>query len=211
MTFWHNRWLTQEIGWHQIIYNDLLVKYWPTINIVEGGNVFVPLCGKSHDMFWLAEQGYIITGIEMVEQAIQAFFEENELEFNISEINKQIAYSSPPFTIFKGNLFDLESNTIQADAWYDRAAMIAIHPSTRMDYVNQIYQQTKSGAIGLLITFSYPQGQIEGPPFALHDEDVESLFSDRFEIECLEKVYVEDDDELGLANVTSSVFKIIRN
>ena len=70
MDFWHRRLQSQEIGWHRKIYNDLLVKHWPKINAVERSNVLVPLCGKSLDMLWLAEQGYTIVGLEMVKHAV---------------------------------------------------------------------------------------------------------------------------------------------
>ena len=107
-------------------------------------------------------------------------------------------------------MFELEAGTLTADAWYDRAAMIAIDPSTRQDYVEQIRNQTKPGAVGLLITFAYPQEQMAGPPFALHDEHVFDLFSDGFVVECLETVSLDDDKDRGLSNVKSSVFKITR-
>ena len=88
--------------------------------------------------------------------------------------------------------------------------MIAINPSSRVDYVNQIRKQTKQGAVGLLITFSYPQEQMQGPPFSLHDDEVRWLFSDGFELECLEKIDLDDEKGHGLTKVTSSVFKITR-
>ena len=211
MEYWHNRWDKEQTGWHRAIYNDLLLKHWPSINAPSGGQVIVPLCGKSLDMLWLAEQGYNVVGLEMVEQAVQAFFEENKLETVSNEIGKHIKYSSPPFTIFQGDLFDLEAGVVQADAWYDRAAMVALPNSIREDYVKQICQQTKPGASGLLITFAYPQEQMDGPPFALHDEDVFRFFSNGFEVECLEKIDLEDEKDRGLSNVTSTVFKITRN
>lgn len=211
MEYWHNRWDKEQTGWHRAIYNDLLLKHWPSINAPSGGQVIVPLCGKSLDMLWLAEQGYNVVGLEMVEQAVQAFFEENKLETVSNEIGKHIKYSSPPFTIFQGDLFDLEAGVVQADAWYDRAAMVALPNSLREDYVKQICQQTKPGASGLLITFAYPQEQMDGPPFALHDEDVFRFFSNGFEVECLEKIDLEDEKDRGLSKVTSTVFKITRN
>ena len=189
----------------------MLLKHWPKINVIEEGNVLVPLCGKSLDMLWLAKQGYTVVGLEMVQQAVETFFAENQLEFDSVEIGKHRKFSSQPFTIFQGDVLDLDAGVIQADAWYDRAALIAIEPSNREDYVNQIHKQTKSGAVGLLITFAYPQEQMQGPPFALHDDDVRGLFSDGFELECLEKIDLEDEKDRGITNVTSSVFKIIRN
>ena len=210
MEFWHHRWHSQKIGWHRKIYNDLLLKHWSKINAIEGGNVFVPLCGKSLDMLWLAEQGHTIVGLEMVQQAIESFFIENQFHFDIVESGKHRKYSSQPFTIFQGDFFDISTGLIQADAWYDRAALIAIDPSNRKDYVNQISKQTKSGAAGLLITFAYPQEQMQGPPFALEDETVRDLFSNGFELELLEKIFLEDEKERGLTNISSSVFKIVK-
>ena len=36
------------------------------------------------------------------------------------------------------------------------------------------------------------------------------LFSDGFELELLEKFFLDDDKERGLTNISSSVFKIIK-
>ena len=210
MTFWHDRWKNQLTGWHRAEYNDLMVKHWPSLNAPDHSEVLVPLCGKSLDMLWLAEQGYSIVGLEMVEQAVQTFFAENEISPKITQFGKLVKHSSPQFTIFQGDVFALEAGTVQADAWYDRAAMIAIPPSTREAYVQQIRQQTKPGAIGLLITLTYPQHEGDGPPFSLTDEDAFSLFSEGFEIERLEVIDVSDEKDRGVSSVTSSVFKITR-
>ena len=210
MTFWHDRWKNQLTRWHRAEYNDLMLKHWPSLNVPDGSEVLVPLCGKSLDMLWLAEQGYSIVGLEMVEQAIHTFFNENQLSPERTQFGKLMKHSSPPFTIFQGDVFALEAGTVQADAWYDRAAMVAIPPSTRESYVQQIRQQTKPGAVGLLITLTYPQHEADGPPFSLTDEDAFSLFSEGFEIERLEVIDVSDEKDRGVSSVTSSVFKITR-
>ena len=210
MGFWQNRWQSQQIGWHRAEYNDLMVKHWPSLNVPDGGEVLVPLCGKSLDMLWLAEQGYSVVGLDMVEQAVQTFFEENELEIVSTKTGKHVRHSSPPFTIFQGDFFQLKEGTVNADAWYDRAAMIAIPLASRKAYVDQLRKQTKPNAVGLLITFAYPQKEMEGPPFALHDEHVFELFSNGFEVECLENIDLGDEKERGLTSVTSSVFRIKR-
>ena len=210
MEFWHNRWHTQQIGWHRAVYNDMLLKHWPTINAAKNGKVMVPLCGKSLDMLWLAKQGYSVVGLEMVEKAIHDFFAENALQHTTKTTENHTKHTSQNFTIYQGNILDFESLTLDADAWYDRAAMIAIDPSLRQAYVEQIRSQTKPGAVGLLITFAYPQEQMAGPPFALHDEHVFDLFSDGFSVECLETVSLEDERDRGLSEIHSSVFKITR-
>ena len=210
MTFWHNRWQTQQIGWHRDAYNDLLTKHWGCIGSSKGDRVLVPLCGKSLDMLWFAKQGHSVVGLEMVEEAIQAFFEENKLDVVCDTVNDQIHHTSEPFTIIEGDIFNLKAGLTQADAWYDRAAMIAIPPTKREAYVEQIRQFTKPNAVGLLITFDYPKEEMEGPPFSLTDNDVEELFSDGFELECLEQLDLTDEKDRGLSQVTSSVFRIRR-
>lgn len=210
MGFWQNRWQSQQIGWHRAEYNDLMVKYWPSLEVPDGSEVLVPLCGKSLDMLWLAKQGYEVVGLEMVEQAVQTFFQENELETKSVKSGNHVQHSSPPFTIFHGDFFQLKEGIVNADAWYDRAAMIAIPLTSREAYVDQIRKQTKPNAVGLLITFAYPQKEMEGPPFALHDEHVFELFSNGFEVECLETIDLRDEKDRGLTSVTSSVFRIKR-
>ena len=142
--------------------------------------------------------------------ALIKIFQENNFESSSIKLDKHIKYSSPPFTIYQGDIFDLQSGMIQADAWYDRAAMVALPNSVRQQYVKQIYNQTKPGAVGLLITFSYPEEQMEGPPFSLPDQAVMDYFSNGFEVECLENIDLGDEKERGLTSVTSSVFRIKR-
>ena len=146
MGFWQNRWQSQQIGWHRAEYNDSMVKHWPSLEVPNGSKVLVPLCGKSLDMLWLANQGHEVVGLEMVEQAVQTFFQENELETRSVKLGNHIQHSSPPFTIFQGDFFQLKEGTVNADSWYDRAAMIAIPLSSREAYVDQIRKQTKPNA-----------------------------------------------------------------
>jgi len=39
-----------------------LRRFWPELNAARGGEVFVPLCGKSLDMVWLRQQGCYVLG-----------------------------------------------------------------------------------------------------------------------------------------------------
>ena len=151
-----------------------------------------------------------MVGLEMVEEAIQAFFEENKLDVVRETIHEQIHHTSEPFRIIEGDIFNLTAGLTQADAWYDRAAMIAIPPTMRETYVKQIRQLTKPNAVGLLITFAYPKEEMEGPPFSLSDNEVKELFSNGFEVELLEQIDLTDEKDRGLSQVTSSVFQIKR-
>ncbi len=61
--FWQDCWQRGDIGFHQPRVLPLLQKHWPTLALPAGGRVLVPLCGKSLDMRWLAEQGHRVLGV----------------------------------------------------------------------------------------------------------------------------------------------------
>ena len=208
MEFLENRWKNNQTGWHREVYNEMLVKHWASLKIDTECDVLVPLCGKSLDMRWLAEQGHSIVGLELVEEAVHAFFRELDLDAKQIHLHEHVRHSSPPYSILQGDVFAVNPDMVQAEAWYDRAAMIALPVSKRQEYVEQLRKLTSNNACGLLITFAYPQEQMDGPPFALHDDDVIRLFADGFNVERLETVQLEDEKDRGLSDVYSSVFKI---
>ncbi len=82
-SFWHQKWQLQQIGFHQQQVNPFLVKYWPSLAIAETSGVFVPLCGKSLDMCYLAELRHGVLGCELNPLAVEQFFSENDLSDNI--------------------------------------------------------------------------------------------------------------------------------
>ena len=154
MTFWHNRWQTVQIGWHRDAYNDLLTKHWDRIGSNKGDESSFHYV-ESRSICSGLQAKDIAVGLEMVEEAIQAFFEENKLDVVRETIHEQIHHTSEPFRIIEGDIFNLTAGLTQADAWYDRAPMIAIPPTMRA-------MLNKFDAVGLLITFAYPKGEMEG-------------------------------------------------
>lgn len=50
-----------------------------SLDLAQGSRVFVPLCGKSLDMIWLAQQGHEVIGVELSPVAVEDFFRENGL------------------------------------------------------------------------------------------------------------------------------------
>ena len=210
MTIWHQRWSNQQIGFHRSVVNDLLEKHWPTLNAQQGGNVLVPLCGKSVDMHWLAQRGHDVIGVELVMQAVEAFFEEAGSPPTIESVDQFKRLNSGPNTIICGDFFSLPASLDTCTSWYDRAALVALPSSVRAAYVEQIRTLCQPGSVGLMITFSYPKEQMQGPPFSLPNEEVEQLFSSGFDIELLEQLELEDEKDRGLSNVSSSVYKLTR-
>lgn len=210
MTFWHQRWDDNQTGWHRDVVNDLLIKHWPSLNLEQDTNVLVPLCGKSIDMHWLVQQGHSVTGIELVETAVEAFFNEAGKTPIIESLGEIKRYEEGKTTLLQGDILAIQPSMVFSDAWYDRAALVALPSTMRPAYVDQIRALCQPGSTGLMITFSYPPNEMQGPPFSLPDEEVLRLFEPEFEVELLERIALEDEKQRGLTSVHSAVYKLTR-
>jgi len=143
----------------------------------------VPLCGKSYDMIWLRDQGHRVIGIEFSPIAAKDFFDENGLSPTVTHHRTFECWTADDITLFIGDFFALESaDTKSVDGVYDRAALIALPPTMRKDYVTHIDAIVPPHAPTLLITFEYPQHEMEGPPFSVMQSEVQQLYENRHTI-----------------------------
>lgn len=189
--FWLERWEREEIGFHEHQVNAYLTQYWSELHLARGKSVFVPLCGKSVDMKWLQQQGYPVLGIELSEVAVQAFFRENGYTPKISGLENFKTYEANGLRILCGDFFDLSREDLaKITAVYDRAAMVALPPEMRKNYVSHLVSILPSGTQIMLITFDYPQAEMTGPPFALAAGEVETLYGAYADIRLLAQVDV---------------------
>lgn len=128
-TFWRERWQKKEIGFHQPAYHTLLLKHWPQLQLAPGSRVFVPLCGKSLDMVWLAEQGHRVVGAELSELAVDEFFAERGLAPTVRTVGNFTVKAAGPYELWCGDIFELPREAVADVAGvYDRAALIALPP-----------------------------------------------------------------------------------
>ena len=67
--FWHTKWRSNQIGFHEEAIHPLLQAHWDALDVARGDTVFVPLCGKSHDMSWLHARSCHVVGVEISELA----------------------------------------------------------------------------------------------------------------------------------------------
>lgn len=185
--FWLERWEKREIGFHQVDINRFLEQYWSTLELPKDSSVFVPLCGKSKDKRWLAEQGHHVLGIELSETAAQEFFEEWEVKPTREKRGPFARYSANNVEILVGDFFALTAEDLKAVAGvYDRAAVVALPPDMRCHYVNLLAEILPVKAQTLLISFEYELGARKGPPFSIDIDAVKSLFESRCAINWLD-------------------------
>lgn len=188
--FWHQRWESNAIAFHQSQPNPLLVAHFNALAIAKGGRVFVPLCGKTLDIGWLLANGYPVAGAELSEIAIQQLFAELGVEPEITEIGLVKHYRAADIDIFVGDIFNVTREMLGSiDAIFDRAALVALPEEMRIRYVQHLIDIT-GNAPQLLITFEYDQTLMDGPPFSIGAEQVNRHYADRYEVAALTSVDV---------------------
>ena len=193
--FWHDKWHQQLIGFHQASVNALLLTHWQQLEIKPQGQVFVPLCGKSLDMCYLAELGHNVLGCELNLSAVEQFYAENQLTVTCEPIGEHQFFDCEQVQIWQGDIFTLAPKITQdISGFYDRAALIAWPESLRQAYVKQLAKLIPQGCRGLLVTLDYPQETLQGPPFAVSPTWVETHLSDYFDITLLACRDVLDDN-----------------
>ena len=187
--FWSERWSLGQTGFHEGAPNDLLVKHIARIEGVKArARVLVPLSGKAVDLRWLAERGHEVVGVEFVDEAVRAFFDEQRLQPVASQIGGARALSAGGVTLVCGDFFDVASEALgRFDVVYDRAALVAIAPPLRAPYVERCRARLAEGGVTFLVAFAYDQSLASGPPFSIDTEMVRALYSSHFTtIETLE-------------------------
>lgn len=181
--FWKARWQSNEIGFHEGSTNAMLAKHWPSLKLPVGSQVFVPLCGKSADMAWLAAQGHRVLGVELSEIAVTTFFVENGLQPQRESRDGFEVSSAGGIEIWCGDFFKIEPRHLAGIAGvYDRASLIALPTQMQTAYANRMAELVPRGVPTLLLAFNYDQSQAPGPPFATPPEQVRRLFGDGFAI-----------------------------
>jgi thiopurine S-methyltransferase len=174
-SFWLERWREGRIGFHEGQPNSLLERHGPRLG--NGARVLVPLCGKSEDMMWLASRGHRVVGVELAEAAVRAFFDEHGLIPQEVEAGGLRRFEAGPITLWLGDFFACTPELLgPLDAFYDRAALVALPPAMRSAYVAHLRRLAAPIATGLVITFEYPQHLAEGPPFAVLEPELRALY-----------------------------------
>jgi len=172
--------------------------------------VFVPLCGKSLDMQWLAERGHAVVGAELSEQAVDEFFAERDLVPNVRREGGFIVKTSGPYEIWVGDFFALPPSAVAGVAGiYDRAALVALPADMQRRYADKLKALLPTAPI-LLITIDYDQREMDGPPFATSPKMIDDLFLDRYErVDLVSKDVLAGHprfQQRGLTALTGAVF-----
>lgn len=213
--FWIERWREGQTHFHMERVTPLLQKYWPSLALPQGSRVLVPLCGKSLDMVWLAQQGHQVLGIELSPLAVEQFFKENHLEATVHETAMGTHHVADNIEIICGDIFQVSGDTFAAcSGVYDRAALVALPQTMRARYVQHVYGQLADDYRGLLLTLDYDQNQMAGPPFAVDEAQVQTLYDGHSTATVLDQRDILEKEpkfaERGLTRLDTVVYRLGR-
>ena len=210
--FWLKIWEENDTVWHMDTVNKFLVKY---IHELTGGRsnlrVFVPLCGKSIDMLWLADQGHHVVGVEISKKGTESFFEENGLTFSV-ETTKLSGAIDPvevykcaekQITIFCCDLFALTSEDVggKFDAIWDRGSLSTMQPGVGDQgkrYTKQMHSLLAADGSYMLESHYYEVDRGNRPPASISDELRNEIFGEDFIIKELDVERHEEDPNRSL-------------
>lgn len=181
---WLQLWRDRRTDFHQQTANQLLTRFWPSLDLAKGSRVFVPLCGKSLDMIWLAKQGHEVIGVELSPIAVRAFFRENRLKPVRRQVGNFTLWEHGRLSILCGDYFSLTGDDLgQVDTVYDRAALTALPEDIREPYIAHLRRIVADTAkVFLLTTEDAEEKDSPSQAFGVAEE-IKTLYSEGYEID----------------------------
>ncbi|WP_162902470.1 class I SAM-dependent methyltransferase [Facilibium subflavum] len=165
--------------------NVHLKNYLHLFMLTNNDICFIPFCGKSIDMIYLARLGVKVIGVEISKKAVELFFKTYELDYSITKIDplNQWVYQSNNINIICADMFDIDLSllTNKVALWYDRGAYISIPKCIREKYA--AYINHHSALISNIFMIStYYNGISDKPPYSVSDVEIKTGFEKSYDI-----------------------------
>jgi len=214
--FWQQRWADGRIGFHRPEVNPYLRAHLDRLGLRAGDRILVPLCGKSVDIPWLAQQGFEPVGVEVSERAVEDLFLEHGIVAERERVGSLWSWRGGGVQVYVGDYFDLTPAEIgPVAAVWDRAALIALPRDMRVRYARHLAGLVPAGARVLLVTMAYPDEGVDGPPFSVVPTEIASLYGPWFSVTALARDVAGDApgdlSAQGVAGIRESVWLLERS
>lgn len=216
LDYWAQLWTEGKLGFHRSEVHDGLLAHWPALaGDDKAHTVLVPLCGKTLDLAWLAQQAAVrqVVGVEFVKQAVDDFSKEHpECKLRVAKAVGPYSYvlsdAKSRLSLWCGDIFLLPADRRFSVVW-DRASLIALVPALRAKYVQSVSGALAPGGRILLRTLERAAGtevaKKAGPPYSVSDAQVHALYGGLYDIKLLDVKEMIDDyprfRESGLKSV----------
>ncbi len=209
LSYWQSRWKKGLIGFHLNQPHHSLESFFKPY-LKENDLVYLPLCGKTPDIKWFANQNCRVQGTEISEIAIQDFFKEHNLNPTVSQSHNTTLYRADNIELRQADfLKDAKILQSTADFIYDRAALVALPPQKRPGYIEKAIQILKPGGYYALVAFTYDQDEMTGPPFSVPLQEISAYFDAFVKIQFRETEILETlkkFQERGLSSMSEQLY-----
>ena len=179
---WQDHYDSNDLGWDLGQVAPPFVELWEKGKL-SLGKVLVPGCGRGHEVIFLAENGFEVTGIDFSEGAV-------------TYLGNALKKRNLKGRVLHQDFFSLDDTH---DGVYDlvieQTFFCAISPRQRQDYVLKVSRMLKPG--GMLVGLFYHTDKQGGPPYNTTREDIETHFSENFEIQELDKTSLSSEQRKG--------------
>ncbi|XP_077544674.1 thiopurine S-methyltransferase-like [Haemaphysalis longicornis] len=183
--FWRELWTTEGADiWQEEGVSKSLLKH---KDIILAGKkearVFLPLCGKAHELKWFLDLGHSVVGVEWVEECVRDYFVENDLQMeeDICPVTKCKIIQTPDhrLRIFICNIFDFRREcTGLFDIVWDRSGFTAMKEDDRAKYASVLKSLLAPGFSYGMWTVVYDAPWYKGPPRSADEATLREYFGD---------------------------------
>ena len=219
LDFWNQVWKEERLGFDQVEMNHYLKKSLSTWLLETSETIFVPLCGRSIDMWELHCLGHQIVGVEYVRDALEDFDKKFSLNMRKHFIRDSVeCFETEDFKLYCADFFDLISADIPngekpLKIW-DRASLVALPNDLRREYYRQIEKLSGGNLDWLCLLFTFPAAANFGPPFSVSLTEVQQIMTDKgFNVKVLEERHLEPKNpkfvEAGISEFTETLIRVI--
>ncbi len=218
LDFWNQVWTEKRLGFDQAEANYYLRKVLSTWLLEPCETVFVPLCGRSIDMWELHCSGHHVTGVEGVRAALEDFDNKFSLNMSKSMVRDSVeCFRSDDFTLYCADFFDLISADIPSGERplkiWDRAALVALPDYMRKEYYRQVERLSEGNLDWLCLLFSFNSKPDFGPPFSVSFEEVDQVMTEKgFNVKVLDERQLEPKNpkfvEAGISEFTETLIQV---
>ncbi|XP_052775873.1 probable thiopurine S-methyltransferase [Mya arenaria] len=184
---WIQRWVVHNIAFHQAKPDTYLAEEEVRMFGGQPRTVFQPLCGKKTDMIWMWERGHTVVGVEVAEQAVREFFQENGLvpdKEHVENVGTLYTTKDGRLRLYAADLFDLSMAVCgQFDVIYERRSLVAINTADYRRYRDLLLSLMKPDEVYYLSVLEFDPAVWPGPPHSIGDSLVRDLYGERCNID----------------------------
>ena len=175
--FWHERWRTGQIGFHQSSGRPQFARHWPRLRLGRGKPRVRALVRQEPRSALAARSGARGgRASSSSATAVEAFCMENGLPARRTRREAvRCLRSAGPSTCCRGDFFAPDARAARARRRGLRSSGPDLLGAGAAGCLRRHLAKLLSpGHAMLLITLEYPQSQMAGPPFSVHGEEVDA-------------------------------------